>query len=683
MAYAYHARTQYPSLQPTHQPNGHHLPNGHHEFDNHRTPTPSGSRRYGLRIDDAPQVQVQDFQRYREDDGRRSDQTIGRGRTNTAPSQRSPSSLSVDKVGAPPIPDLHQREIHIPTRTSSRHGLRRSHSREVNSSMNSTPVSRNLSPRKISPSSSVRTYETHATSVRSNLPALQTQGPLDEEDQLEPLMEDDPRSFDLIAPAERGHHKIFSLEGRSEQLFSREHLQIIFSEPSMLLRFTAFLSAQRPQSVPVLVYFLDTTKALKAINYANAIAEGLEPIKGLEFTSLPARSTVNSVLEDKAKQAFDVLVRDDLPAYIADMYTQVVSLSITRRITGTLAPHLREASEGLAEVFCLTDCSRPDNPIIFASEGMYPRRDGQPFMNLLMIAPLCDSRGKIRYFIGAQVDVSGMVKECTDLESLQLLVEQQNSLSFDDSNGEHGRRKDEFQELSEMLNVGELDTVRRHGGMMHKEVQDDDEDTSSTKHWHRPRLLLKEPSLDAHKTLNLSAKISGKLNGVYQNYLLIRPYPSLRILFASPTLRVPGILQSPFMNKIGGSTRVRDDLTEALAEGRGVTAKVRWISKADSEEGRNRWIHCTPLMGSNSQIGVWMVVIVDEESPSKRWKLAPPVASNIGKGGPKKEERESEYFPELNTQPSIESMAQHRTYNRHIVEEVGTPVKGSFELNIS
>jgi hypothetical protein len=39
-----------------------------------------------------------------------------------------------------------------------------------------------------------------------------------------------------------------------------------------------------------------------------------------------------------------------------------------------------------------------------------------------MMAPLCDSRGKIRYFIGAQVDVSGLVKECYDLESLKRLA---------------------------------------------------------------------------------------------------------------------------------------------------------------------------------------------------------------------------------------------------------------------
>ena len=85
------------------------------------------------------------------------------------------------------------------------------------------------------------------------------------------------------------------------------------------------------------------------------------------------------------------------------------------------------------------------------------------------------------------------------------------------------------------------------------------------------------------------------------------------------------------MDKIGGSSRVRDELSTALAEGRGVTAKVRWISRID-EEGRNRWIHCTPLLGSNGQIGVWMVVLVDDDQDlSRRWKQAPPVAPHRGK----------------------------------------------------
>ena len=101
-------------------------------------------------------------------------------------------------------------------------------------------------------------------------------------------------------------------------------------------------------------------------------------------------------------------------------------------------------------------------------------------------------------------------------------------------------------------------------------------------------------------------------------------------MFASPSLRVPGILQSPFLNKIGGSDRVREELTAAMGEGRGVTAKVRWVSKSN-EEGRNRWIHCTPLLGANGQIGVWMVIIVDEQqedSSMRRLRQAPPVTAS-------------------------------------------------------
>lgn len=66
-----------------------------------------------------------------------------------------------------------------------------------------------------------------------------------------------------------------------------------------------------------------------------------------------------------------------------------------------------------------------------------------------MIAPLCDSRGQIRYHIGAQVDVSGLVKDCTDLESFQKLVTDQSNRQGPNDNGlDDAHRKDEFQEVS-------------------------------------------------------------------------------------------------------------------------------------------------------------------------------------------------------------------------------------------
>jgi hypothetical protein len=199
-----------------------------------------------------------------------------------------------------------------------------------------------------------------------DLPPLQVPPTFDEADQ--PITDDDPASYDLVAPLQN-QKEAYSLEKRSQILFSREHLQVIFSDPALLFKFTSFLSAHRPKSVPLLVYYLDALKAIRALHYANAVCDGLDPIEGFDFTSQRPKPSVNPFLEQKANSAFDVLVKEELPAYITHLYIQVASLSISKRIIGSLAPHLEAASEGLAEVFCLTDPSRPDNPIVFASEG--------------------------------------------------------------------------------------------------------------------------------------------------------------------------------------------------------------------------------------------------------------------------------------------------------------------------
>lgn len=259
-------------------------------------------------------------------------------------------------------------------------------------------------------------------------------------------------------------------------------------------------------------------------------------------------------------------------------------------------------------------------------------------MNLLMIAPLCDSRGTIRYCIGAQVDVSGLVKECSDLESLRRLVIQtehatENADREDEDMDSNTVSKAQFQQLSEMLNMEELEIVRRRGGRMRRNTTTDEDDTGKSQNWNKGRLHIHSGSPDGNFNPGPMGKINGHLSGIYQNYLLVRPYPSLRILFASPTLRIPGILQSPFMNKIGGSGRIREELTRALADGRGVTAKIRWLTSRADTEGRNRWVHCTPLLGNNGAVGVWMIVVADDEEAvlSRRHKVAPVVDPSFGR----------------------------------------------------
>ncbi|KAJ4374217.1 hypothetical protein N0V83_002958 [Neocucurbitaria cava] len=247
------------------------------------------------------------------------------------------------------------------------------------------------------------------------------------------------------------------------------------------------------------------------------------------------------------------------------------------------------------------------------------------------MAPLLDSRGNLRYFIGAQIDVSGLVKDSTDLDAFQRMLNQQEGLE------EPNEQKDEFQELSEMFNHSELDTVRKFGGNMHREHLEDQDDGHGGG---KPRLLIQDQStFDIDKAEKPPPKPEGRLSGPYKHYLLVRPAPSLRILFTSPSLRVPGILQSHFLDRVGGSNRVRESLNDALSDAtRGVTAKIRWLPHAVSnlensyEEGRPRWIHCTPLLGQSGAVGVWMIVLVDEKEhaqPVRRFRQAPPVSNDI------------------------------------------------------
>lgn len=80
---------------------------------------------------------------------------------------------------------------------------------------------------------------------------------------------------------------------------------------------------------------------------------------------------------------------------------------------------------------------------------------------------------------------------------------------------------------------------------------------------------------------------------------------------------------------------MRDSLIEALAQGIGVTAKVSWLTRVSRPstclevphlpddasitttdeviEGKARWIHCTPLTGSDGNVGVIMVIMVDKQ----------------------------------------------------------------------
>jgi hypothetical protein len=218
-----------------------------------------------------------------------------------------------------------------------------------------------------------------STDLASPLPALQTKGADEACDALEPVAEEDLElgSFDLVVPAT--NLAMYKLERRSELLFSVAHLRVIFDDPILLHRFTNFISIYRPWSTPLLRYYLDALKAIRALEWANSTISKCLLLEGYEFAAKGSPpSTDNESLRQMAEAAFEALARVELPAYITYVWTELVEMSMKRRITGTLPAHLHNMSDGLAEVFCITDPSRTDNPIVFSSEGECANHSRKP-----------------------------------------------------------------------------------------------------------------------------------------------------------------------------------------------------------------------------------------------------------------------------------------------------------------
>jgi len=185
-----------------------------------------------------------------------------------------------------------------------------------------------------------------------------------------PQAQIEAHDFDLKPPPPRKPVK--SLDWLAERLFSEDHLRVILRDATFFMRFTAFLNRYKPQYSPILVQYLEAQKAIKAVEYANALAENLKPIPGDEASKIPCTAaTVDARFESRFRGSFETLVNDALPAYVTYCLVKVVTESMVREITGTTMPLMRELVGGLAEVFCLADPGQKDTPIVYASEGVF------------------------------------------------------------------------------------------------------------------------------------------------------------------------------------------------------------------------------------------------------------------------------------------------------------------------
>ena len=525
-----------------------------------------------------------------------------------------------------------------------------------------------------------------------------------------------------------------SMDTLCELLFSAGHLNILLHDPQLMTRFSTFLQRYKPELSAIVLQYLEYQKAIKAIEYANAVAQSIAPIAAIqdadgsrtptqENSGEPHSSAaeLSKPFAETSQRAYDLLVHEALPSYITYTLVKLATECLIAEITSS-APTSLTANliGGLSEVFCLSDPNLPDNPLIYCSEEFYRltgytsgdvlgrncrflqghktdkdtirrireavtkgegcnevvlnyRRDGRGFVNVLMISPLEDDKGKVKYFLGAQIDVSRLVAGGWGLEGLERLVQKRELEEM------RGRRivkskKDEalrkLRELSEMFDMEESAVVRSHSrssSMDRGEIasgatsaggsdrprqarrvfgddgeeasgSDDDSDTATEE-------IQKEKS--AWKLA--SSGTSGKLPGVYQSYALIRPAPSLRIIFVSPALRKKSnVSQKPFLSHLAAPAATLSGLKESFTSGTPVTAKVafmsepgsnrdgtttgRWRrtnSKSKNEQneknekdpstlGRTCWISATPLLGSDDEVGVWMVVFVDKNSAPGR-----------------------------------------------------------------
>jgi hypothetical protein len=225
-----------------------------------------------------------------------------------------------------------------------------------------------------------------------------------------------------------------------------------------------------------------------------------------------------------------------------------------------------------------------------------------------MVAPLYDNKGRIRYFIGCQIDVTNLVKDGRGLDSLQrLLAREQSDRRF----GDLVKQKSSLAlgDLGHLLDAEEMHVLKTSMA----EISSDSPSPSIHLRHNAGRRHIGTEQIEDRDLWPLR-HLGPSLPGVYQNFLLIRPYPSLRICFTSASLRIPGMAQSRFMTRIGGPEHVREGIAEALQEGVSVTAKVLWLTNASSTQdgsskpvgGKLRWVHCTPLLDSTNSVGVWM-----------------------------------------------------------------------------
>lgn len=144
------------------------------------------------------------------------------------------------------------------------------------------------------------------------------------------------------------------------------------------------------------------------------------------------------------------------------------------------------------------------------------RRDGSPFMNLLMLAPLRDINGKIRYVLGAQIDVSNLVPDSTDVKGGPSASTPQLGFMTASAAPPNASKRAGLRDFGETLDQQDRQDIQKwRAGTMQEQPGDDVQSRSGE--WRRPRVLLRDVSFESLADNDPGGWVSGKLSGFYQN----------------------------------------------------------------------------------------------------------------------------------------------------------------------
>lgn len=177
--------------------------------------------------------------------------------------------------------------------------------------------------------------------------------------------------FDLRPPPALLENQETRVEGMIRRLFSEDHLNFVLNDRQYLSQLTSFLNRYRPHLIPVLTRYIEMRKAMKAIEYANSVARNIRwPTLSdqQKFSRIEVAQT-DVRFEDYTSRDVDIVISDALQPWITYQLVNIVNDCVSRDITGQSLPILKELIGSLGEIFCLTDPSQDDNPIIFCSEG--------------------------------------------------------------------------------------------------------------------------------------------------------------------------------------------------------------------------------------------------------------------------------------------------------------------------